>query len=156
MRPEAGTGVGGVTVRAATRDDRSAVTALLEAAGLPTAGLPRSLDDFLIAEDGGRIVGAIGLEVYAEAALLRSAVVDPSARGTGLGHALVRALLVHATARGIRELYLLTTTAEEFFPRFGFERITRGEVPEPVRTSVEFRESCPASATVMRARLGRR
>jgi amino-acid N-acetyltransferase len=67
----------------------------------------------------------------------------------------VRALLVHATARGFRELYLLTTTAEEFFPRFGFERIGREEVPAAVRESVEFRESCPASATVMRLRLGR-
>ena len=146
--------MGGVTVRAAGAADLPAVAALLEAAGLPLAGVPRSLADFLVAEDGGRVVGAIGLEPYGAAALLRSAVVDPSARGTGLGQALVRALLVHATSRGIRELYLLTTTAEEFFPRFGFERITRGEVPEPVRTSVEFRESCPASATIMRARLG--
>jgi N-acetylglutamate synthase-like GNAT family acetyltransferase len=86
---------------------------------------------------------------------LRGAAVDPEVRGSGLGHALVRALLVHATARGVRELYLLTTTAEEFFPRFGFERIAREEVPEPVRESVQFRESCPASATVMRAQLGR-
>jgi N-acetylglutamate synthase-like GNAT family acetyltransferase len=70
-----------------------------------------------------------------------------------VGQALVRALLVHATSRGIRELYLLTTTAEEFFRWFGFERIAREAVPEPVRASVEFRESCPASATVMRARL---
>jgi amino-acid N-acetyltransferase len=143
-----------VRVRAAAAGDFSAVAALLEAAGLPTAGLPDTLADFLVAEEDGRIVGAIGLEPYGEAALLRSAVVHPSERGTGLGHALVRGLLVHATARGMRELYLLTTTAEEFFPRFGFEPISREEVPAPVRASVEFRESCPAAATVMRARLG--
>ena len=144
-------------LRSAVEADYPAVAALLEAAGLPTGGIPRSLQDFLIAEsgDGGRILGAIGLEPYGSAALLRSAVVDPSERGSGVGHALVRALLVHATARGFRELYLLTTTAEEFFPRFGFERIGREEVPAAVRDSVEFRESCPASATVMRLRLGR-
>lgn len=145
------------TVRPAGGADYPAVAALLEAAGLPTAGIPRSLHDFLVAEagDDGQVLGAIGLEPHGSAALLRSAVVEPSERGTGVGHALVRALLVHATARGFRELYLLTTTAEEFFPRFGFERIGREEVPAAVRESVEFRESCPASATVMRLRLGR-
>ena len=144
-------------LRPAAEADYPAVAALLDAAGLPTAGIPRALPDFLVAEagDDGRVLGAIGLEPYGSAALLRSAVVDPSERGTGVGHALVRALLVHATARGFRELYLLTTTAEEFFPRFGFERIRREEVPVAVRDSVEFRESCPASATVMRLRLGR-
>ena len=44
----------------------------------------------------------------------------------------------------------LTTTAERFFPRFGFERITRDDVPASVQASIEFREACPASATVMR------
>lgn len=144
-------------IRPAAGRDYPAVTALLEAAGLPVAGIAPSLQDFLVAqdEDGGRILGAIGLEPYGQAALLRSAVVDPSARGTGVGHALVRALLVHATSRGFRELYLLTTTAEEFFPRFGFERVGREEVPAAVRESVEFRESCSDSATVMRLRFGR-
>jgi amino-acid N-acetyltransferase len=144
-------------LRPAVEADYPAVTTLLEAAGLPAAGVPRSLHDFLVAEGAGdgRLLGAIGLEPYGSAALLRSAVVAPSERGTGVGHALVRALLVHATARGFRELYLLTTTAEEFFPRFGFERIGREEVPAAVRESVEFRESCPASGTVMRLRLGR-
>lgn len=144
-------------VRSAGAPDFPAVAALLQAAGLPTAGIPPSLPDFLVAESGAgdRILGAIGLEPYGPAALLRSAVVEPSERGSGVGHALVRALLVHATARGFRELYLLTLSAEEFFPRFGFERIRREEVPAAVRESVEFRESCPASATVMRLRLGR-
>jgi amino-acid N-acetyltransferase len=145
----------GVRVRPARSGDLAAVAALLDGAGLSTAGLPPSLANFLVAVNGSRIVGTVGLEPYGAAAQLRSAAVDPDVRGSGLGHAWVRALLVHATARGVRELYLLTTTAEEFFPRFGFERIAREEVPEPVRESVQFRESCPASATVMRARLGR-
>jgi N-acetylglutamate synthase-like GNAT family acetyltransferase len=144
-----------MVVRPARGADLTSTAALLDAAGLSTAGLPPSLANFLVAVNGGRIVGVVGLEPYGAAALLRSAAVAPDARGSGLGHALVRALLVHATARGIRDLYLLTTTAEEFFPRFGFERIAREEVPEPVRESVQFREGCPASATVMRARLGR-
>ena len=50
-------------------------------------------------------------------------------------------------------LYLLTTTAEGYFPKFGFERITRAEVPPSVQASVEFATACPASAIVMRKRL---
>jgi amino-acid N-acetyltransferase len=138
-----------VTVRAATPGDFPGVVALLEAAALPTAGLDSSLPDFIVAEEGHRVVGAIGLEVYGDAALLRSAVVDAGRRGSGLGRDLVESLLSRAGARGIRDVYLLTTTAEHFFPRFGFTRIPRDAVAEGVRASEEFRGACPESATVM-------
>ena len=81
-----------------------------------------------MAEESGRVVGAVGLEVYGDCALLRSAVVDAGRRGSGLGIDLVESLLRHAATRGVREIYLLTTTAEHFFPRFGFVRIPRGDV----------------------------
>jgi amino-acid N-acetyltransferase len=137
-------------MRAATGRDHAAVIGLLEAASLPTAGVPAGLDDYLVAERGGRIVGAIGLERYGTAALLRSAVVEPGARGTGLGTALVERLLDAARTGGVREVFLLTTTAEGYFPRFGFAPITREEVPAGVKASVEFQGACPASAVVMR------
>lgn len=143
-------------VRAATGRDYAAVIGLLEAASLPTNGVPPGLDGFLVAERGGWIVGAIGLERYGEAALLRSAVVEPEARGTGLGAALVERLLDAARAAGVREVFLLTTTAEGYFPRFGFGPIAREEVPAAVRASVEFRGACPASAAVMRTLLSTR
>jgi amino-acid N-acetyltransferase len=137
-------------VRRATAADYPAVVALLEAAGLPTAGVPRTLEDFLVAETGGGLAGAIGLERYGSGALLRSAVVRPGEQGTGIGAALVRAVLERARDGGVREIFLLTTTAECWFPRFGFTPIERAQVPDAVRASVEFREACPASAAVMR------
>jgi len=140
-------------VRSATSRDRQAVIRLLEAAALPTDGVPATLHDFYVAEDRGRIVGAIGLELYGGDALLRSAVVDPGVRGAGLGEALVRRVLDHARERGIRDVYLLTTTAERYFPRFGFQRIDREQVPAGVQASVEFREACPGSAVAMRKQL---
>jgi amino-acid N-acetyltransferase len=140
-------------VRSATDADYPAVIALLEAAGLPTAGVPPALDDFLVAETGDGLAGAIGLERYGSDALLRSAVVRPGHQGTGVGAALVRALLDRARRGGLREIYLLTTTAERWFPRFGFVQIEREQVPDAVRASVEFREACPASAAVMRMRI---
>jgi amino-acid N-acetyltransferase len=142
-------------VRAATGDDHGAVAGLLDAAGLPLAGLTPALTDFFVAEQDGRIVGAVGLERYGPDALLRSAVVAPTARASGIGVALVERVLEHARQRGILAIYLLTTTAEQYFPRFGFHRIGREAVPETIKASLEFREACPASAAVMRMELAR-
>lgn len=137
-------------IRVAAPGDFAGVVRLLEAADLPTAGLEPSLPDFLVAEESGRLVGAVGLEVFGECALLRSAVVDAGRRGSGLGIDLVESLLHRATTRGLREIYLLTTTAEHFFPRFGFVRIPRGDVAAAIRASEEFRGACPDSAIAMR------
>lgn len=143
----------GITIRAATAADSAAVRGLLRDAKLPTAGVPDDLSHFLVAERADRLVGTIGLELYGPAALLRSAAVSADARGTGVGEALMRALLDRARAERVGTLVLLTTTAEGWFPRFGFTRITRDEVPEALHASAEFRGACPASATVMRLAL---
>lgn len=140
-------------LRRAIPADRAAVEELLATNELPIQGVGEALDHFVIAELRGALVGAIGLEMYGDASLLRSAVVQQTARGTGLGVQLVDAILQHAAQAGVHEVYLLTTTAERYFPRFGFQVIARDDVPESVRQSVEFRGACPASAIVMRRSL---
>lgn len=137
-------------IRTALPGDRASVEALLRANDLPIEGVPASLDAFLVAEHGNAIVGVIGLECYGADALLRSAVVDPALRGTGLGARLVDAIIALAQRRGIAVLWLLTTTAERWFPRFGFETAGRADVPLAVQASREFQGACPDSATVMR------
>ena len=143
----------GLRVRPARAADYPAVAGLLDAAGLPTAGLSPSLADFLVAEAGDGIVGAVGLEVYGGAALLRSAVVAAAVQGRGAGTALVAGLLEHARARGVRDVYLLTNTAEAWFPRFGFARIQRDAVPAALHASDEFQGACPDSAAIIRRTL---
>lgn len=81
--------------------------------------------------------------------LIRPAIAD-GVRGTGLGSRLVNEILERAAALGIRDVYLLTTTAEEYFPKFGFTRAARLDVPESVRASREFQGACPDTAVVMR------
>jgi amino-acid N-acetyltransferase len=139
-----------VRLRPASESDYDRVASLLGAAGLPLAGVPRDLAGFEVAERDGRLVGAIALERYGDEGLLRSAVVDPAERGGGIGAALVDRMLDVARERRLRAIYLLTTTAEQWFPRFGFGRVERADVPDAVRASLEFREACPASAVVMR------
>ncbi len=140
------------TLRNATATDATAVEALLAAAQLPLVGVRDALESFTVAEDGSRIVGVAGIEECGEDtgyALLRSVAVDPEWRGRELGQALVARAIASAQERGIRSLYLLTTTAEAWFPRFGFAITSRDAVPDEVRASAEFCSACPASATVM-------
>jgi len=141
-------------IRRAKSSDLSAVESLLTASDLPTDGVRDNFSGFVVADDDGAIAGAIGLEKYGSVALLRSAVVAPDHRGTGVGRKLVEQLLERAEEAGIDELYLLTTIAEKYFPRFGFTRTTRATVPDAVKASAEFRGACPDSAVVMTRPLG--
>ncbi len=126
--------------------DLSAMLALLTAAGLPTDGVAEHLPTMLVATDGRRVVGCVGLEIGGEAALLRSVAVDETERGTGLGGRLVRVALDLARRRAVTEVALLTTTADDYFPRFGFVPVNRDQVPTALQASAEFTGACPASA----------
>jgi amino-acid N-acetyltransferase len=142
-----------IRIAPATTVDATDVLALLDRTHLPTDGLTDHLATTLVARLGDRIVGSAALELYAEGALLRSVAVDPDVQRMGLGHRLTAAATRRAEELGVPALYLLTTTAERFFPRFGFVPISREDVPASVRKSVEFRSACPASAIVMRKTL---
>lgn len=137
-------------IRVATPADYAAVCELLRSAALPVDGLSATLENFLVAQDGARLVAVAGLEVYDDAGLLRSVVVAPPHRGSGLGGRLTDRAIAMARELGVRQVYLLTDTAEEFFRRRGFAVVTRAEVPRTVQASVEFTTVCPVSATVMR------
>jgi len=136
-------------VRGAAPTDLAAIERLLTASGLPLDGVQEALSDFVVAEAGDDVVGVAGLEVCRDNALLRSVAVLPEWRSRGLGRALVSRVISDAEARGIRGLYLLTTTAERYFPSVGFREIARDNVPTDVRETAEFRTACPASAVVM-------
>src|SRR3954463_2807717 len=132
-----------VELRAASSADLEAVFGLLERSGLPRAGVADHFSRFLVAEADGRLVGVVGLELYADSALLRSAAVEESWRGSGVGRVLVERALDLARRRGAEDVYLLTTTAEHYFPKFGFACVSRDSVVGAVRASVEFQTACP-------------
>jgi amino-acid N-acetyltransferase len=137
------------TIRVAQSDDHAAIERLLIDSHLPSEGIASLLKDFLVAESSEQIVGVVGLEACGDYALLRSTAVSPAWRGKGVGKRLVERAVARAEAQGIRALYLLTTTAEHYFPSFGFQVTTRETVPAEVQATDEFRGACPASATVM-------
>jgi len=129
--------------------DLPAILALLAVSKLPRAGIEDHVANTLVARQDSDVVGTAALELYGGAALLRSVAVATELRGQGLGAALTVAALDLARRRGVRTVYLLTETAERFFPKFGFRPITRAEVDAAVRSSTEFTTACPKSALVM-------
>ena len=140
-------------IESARPADAADMLALVAQNGLPTDGLNDHLASAVVAREDGRIVGTAALELYSDGALLRSVAVCAAQRGRGLGHQLTEAAIALARDRAAPAIYLLTTTAERFFPRLGFEPIARADVPPRVRTSVEFTSACPSTAIVMRKSL---
>lgn len=138
-----------VNITRASEADGPSMLQLLGDSGLPIDGLLDHLNTAVVARDGAVVVGCAAVEVYADGALLRSVAVAPAARGYGVGERLTEAALTLARSLCTPAVYLLTTTAESYFPRFGFVRITRDLVPAGVQQSIEFRSACPASAVVM-------
>ena len=137
-------------IRPALETDLPRVLALLERSALPTIGVAEAWDGFLVAESGGDVVGVVGVEMCGDRyALLRSTAVADEWRGRGLGRTLVERAIAEARGKGIAALYLLTTTAEGYFPGFGFSRVGREQVPVEVQATEEFASACPASAAVM-------
>lgn len=144
-----------ITFRTGHPADWPLVAELLMGANLPLEGAEPNLPSFLLAFRGQRLIGSAGLERHGGKALLRSVAVHWTERGTGLGQEIMRRLLDLALEAGVQSIVLLTTTADQFFPRFGFVPITRSEVPAELLASPEFQGVCPSSSTVMQLDLSR-
>lgn len=138
-----------VQIRLAKATDLDAIESLLTQSQLPTAGVRDELCSFLVAEADARVVGVVGMEKRGRYGLLRSTAVAPEWRGKHVAKRLVEQIIADAESQGVNALYLLTTTAERYFPNFGFEVTARDVVPQDIKATEEFRDACPASATVM-------
>jgi tRNA (guanine37-N1)-methyltransferase len=141
----------GPVLRPAAAADAPAVISLLQRTGLPAQGL---LDQFphayAVTEDStGAIIGAAGVERYGDDGLLRSVAVDEAWRGRGVAERLLGDRLRYAQHVGMRDVYLLTTTAERYFASRGFERVSRDQLPPEVARSPEAAEICASTAVVM-------
>lgn len=135
--------------RQASPADLPGIEALLTTVSLPVAGVAEHLEGLRVAEQGGTLLAVAGLERHGQVALMRSVAALPSVRGQGVAARLVGEVLDEARRLDLEEVYLLTTTAEAYFPRFGFARVPRSVAPAALLTSREFQDACPQSATLM-------
>lgn len=127
------------TITRTTASELDEVLALLGEVNLPVEGVAEHFSGFLVARDGGKLVGCVGQERYGDVTLLRSLAVSPAAQRGGLGKLLAAQLLDEALSAGVSEVVLLTTTAKEFFARqFGFAETARSNFDQAFANSPEW------------------
>ncbi|MEM7467540.1 MAG: arsenic resistance N-acetyltransferase ArsN2 [Pseudomonadota bacterium] len=127
---------------------------MLDECGLPIADIGSEKQQHFIA--CGRHFSpdaVVGLEAHKQYGLLRSLAVRKHARSKGFGRQLVREIEKIAIDREIDTLYLLTTTAANYFKKLGYERVDRAEVPDAIKRTEEFSQLCPDDAEVMKKNL---
>ncbi len=128
----------------------SEVMALLRLANLPVNDIGENVELFAL-EINEQIIATAGLETNAQVGLLRSVSVLDSQKGKGYGLLIVQKLEKYAENQGIKELYLLTTTAKEFFEKkLSYKVIERTDAPTEIQSSQQFASVCPSSAVVMK------
>jgi amino-acid N-acetyltransferase len=134
-------------IRPPRAEDLPALKTLLDSSGLPSSDITEAqLKNFIILGQSGRVAGSIGMEAHGEDALLRSLAVETMMRGEGYGQRLLELMEERAREEGVQRLYLLTTSADNFFAYKGYERVERDSVPESIRNTTQFSGMCPASA----------
>lgn len=144
---------GAVRLEPLETDQLDRVEGLLEANDLPRSDVRSDSVTIYGMRLDGDLVGIGGLELYGSAALLRSVVVREPFRGQGYGRRMTESLEDRAAKQGVVTLFLLTTTAAEFFRSLGYREIDRAAVPQPISETSEFADLCPASAVAMRKRV---
>lgn len=121
-------------LRVSENRDRPAIDAMLQAEELPVTGLERTRG--WVAEDNGTIVGHIAVEETSDAVVLRSLVVVPESRGTGVARLLVEQA---EAAAGDRVMALRTKTVGPWMERRGYRLIASSDLlPSSLRATSEF------------------
>ncbi|OJV17372.1 MAG: amino acid acetyltransferase [Dyadobacter sp. 50-39] len=137
----------------ATPEEKELLVSLLNKADLLTEDLPEGLSNFLLAKEGDELVGVAGLELFGSVGLLRSVAVSPAHQGQGIAGQMVEHLLANADKQKLQAIYLITTTADRYFDRYGFTAVDRQQVPEAIQQTRQFSGLCPSSAVVMKRNL---
>lgn len=137
---------------AVTAGERNRVMTLLQQHGLPTSDLDEDKLLYLLLE-GENVIGTAGLEIFEDCALLRSVSVVKEEQGKGYGKIINEQIEMYAKESGVECMYLLTTTAKDFFDRQGYCVIERDAAPALIKETTAFSSLCPASAVVMKKKI---
>lgn len=137
-------------IKPATHQNLDEVKDLLLENNLPTADIYERDIQFLTAMLFEETVAVIGVEIHNKNGLLRSLAVKEEYKNKGIGEMMIKELITHSFSNGLKELFLLTTTADRYFEKFFFTRVERNLVPPAIKASREFSRICPASAIVMK------
>ncbi|GBF52081.1 acetyltransferase (GNAT) domain protein [Leptospira ryugenii] len=104
---------------------------------------------FIVAKFDDIIVGSVALERFNSIGLLRSLCVKEEFRKDGVGLSLINRIFDFARNEKVSEIYLLTTSADKYFAKFGFKELNRKNAPVQIQKTSQFRDLCPSSAILM-------
>jgi len=130
--------------------DISEVELLLSGCSLPTSDL--KLNDkvqLFGACQNENLIACIGVEIYGNAALLRSLAVVSEYRKEGIGKLLSEYVENYCKQEGVKEVYLLTETAKEYFEKLGYKTQKREDAPLTIKGTTQLSGLCPSSSNFM-------
>lgn len=136
--------------RKALNGDLKQLESILKKSKLPYEDCKYHLNNFVLMESDKEIVAIGGSEMFGDIALLRSITVLKQYQGNGLGNSIFFKIKKDLIVRGVKTIYLLTETAEEYFRALGFEQTSRDIVPQQIKKTKQFSTLCPSSAVVMK------
>ncbi len=140
-------------IRKANKKDITFIEKILKNNDLPYEDVHLKAACFFLGHAQSRVIGIGGMEIYGEYGLLRSLVVDKPFREKGYGRELCFKLIEYAKSNGVREIFLLTTTAKNFFKKLGFNDVDRITAPSVIQNTTEFKDLCPLSASCMNMKI---
>ena len=141
------------TIRHAQSNDIEQIKSLLQANDLPVVGVAQHWKNFLVADKQDCVLGALGAHYDDKKALLRSFAVNGGQRNSGIGKELLQSMLLEMQSRGIKEVFLLTETAANYFIREGFVAICRAEIPQNLLKESGLDQACPCSSQCLKRQL---
>ena len=142
-----------ISYRTATVEDLPVIIQLLAECKLPYSDIMPGKQHFVVAEIDQQIIGCAGYEAYDQNGLFRSLAVKPLYRDMSFAHTMTEKIIALAQEQGIKEFFLLTTTADKFFGKLGWEMINRNDVPANIASTTEFASICPSVAICMKYQL---
>lgn len=136
----------------ASQNSFSVAIDLLKKNNLPTEDINPGTQLFVMEEDDS-VVATVAVEYDYDTALLRSLSVSQEKRNSGIGIMLVEFIEDYVQKQGVQTIYLLTTTAEDFFLKRGYQTTDRKAVPGFIKNTSEYSTVCSSSSTVMKKML---
>jgi len=118
-------------IRLAAAPDQPRILSLARGERIKRTG--RHWPKFVVGDDGGEIIGAVQLRSHPDGSgEMGSLVVAPACRGRGIAAQLIDRRLADASGR----LFVITEEAyEDYYRRWGFQRINPREAPFFVRAN---------------------